>query len=135
MHVTPASIEDLPAVLTVFDAALLETDVDVVRDAIDRGDVLVAQEDDRVLGALLLVDDRIDAIAVHRERRDRGVGTALVETACDRRDRVVAEFDPRVRPFWEALDFAIEPVDDTERYRGVWPTGNSGDRPSGDERE
>jgi GNAT superfamily N-acetyltransferase len=105
--------------MTVLDGALLELDVDVLRDAIDRGDALVAVEGERVLGALVLVESEIEAVAVRRNRRDQGIGTALVATAADDRDRLVAEFDPRVRPFWASLGFEIEPAGEPDRYRGV----------------
>jgi GNAT superfamily N-acetyltransferase len=119
MAVREATIDDLPAIMTVLDAALLELDVDVLRDAIDRGDALVAVADDRVLGALVLVGEVIEAVAVRRNRRDQGIGSALVAAAAERRERLVAAFDPRVRPFWESLGFEIEPADELERYRGV----------------
>jgi len=131
---------DLANVLGVLDAAALETDSERVRASIDRGETLVAVRvgsavepdfpDRLVLGALVLVDDEIDAVAVRRRRRDQGIGRALVAAAADRRDRLVAEFDASVRPFYEQLGFAIEPVGadgdagddangDAERYRGV----------------
>lgn len=119
VSIRPATVDDLPAVMTVFDAAVLETDVETVRSAIDRDGVLVAVAEDRVLGALLLVGDEIEAVAVRRNRRGQGIGSALVVAATERRDRVVAEFDPRVRPFYESLGFEVEPTDDPERYRGV----------------
>ena len=118
MHVQEATSEDLPAVMTVFDSALLETDVETVRAAIDRGDVLLAVRTDRILGACLLVGEEIDAIAVRQKRRDQGIATALAEAATEERDRLVAEFDARVRPFWDSLGFEIEPIGD-DRYRGI----------------
>lgn len=120
VSIRPATVDDLPAVMTVFDAAVLETDVETVRAAIDRDGVLVAAVEDRVLGALLLVGDEIEAVAVRRNRRGQGIGSALVAAVTERRDRVVAEFDPRVRPFYESLGFDVEPTDGPERYRGVW---------------
>ena len=118
VRVRPATVDDLPAVMTVFDAAVLETDVETGRRAIGADDVLVAVSGERVLGALLLVGDEIEAVAVRRNRRDQGIGTALVAAATERRDRLVAEFDARVRPFYESLGFTIEPADETGRYRG-----------------
>lgn len=118
--VRPATVDDLPAVMTVFDAAVLETDVEAVRRAIDSEDVFVAVAGERVLGALLLVGDEIEAVAVRRNRRDQGIGTALVAAGTERRERLVAEFDARVRPFYESLGFAVEPADETGRYRGAW---------------
>ena len=118
MHVQEATSEDLPAVMTVFDSALLETDVETVRAAIDRGDVLLAVRGDRILGACLLVGEEIEAVAVRQKRRDQGIATALVEAATEERDRLVAEFDARVRPFWDSLGFEIEPIGD-DRYRGI----------------
>lgn len=123
MHVREATIDDLPAIMTVLDGALLELEVALVRDAIDHDDALVAVEGSRVLGALVVVGEEIEAVAVRRMRRDQGIGSALVAAAAERRDRLVAEFDPRVRPFWASLGFEIEPADEPERYRGVSTDG------------
>jgi GNAT superfamily N-acetyltransferase len=126
VSVREATSADLSAVLGVLDAAALETNVDRVRRGIDRGDVLVAVADadaddpdsDRaVLGTLVLDGQEIANVAVRRRRRDQGIGTALVEAAAARRERLVAEFDQSVRPFYESLGFAVEPAGD-ERYRG-----------------
>lgn len=118
MTVRPATADDLSPVLTIFDSAMLETDLETVRTALDRDDLLVAVADERVLGACLLLDAEIDAIAVRPNRRGQGLGRELVAAALDTQDRLVAEFDPRVRPFWDALGFEIEPISD-ERFRGV----------------
>lgn len=121
---TPA---DLSSVLGVLDAAALETDAGRVRTAVDRGDVLVAvpSVSETPVGALVLDGDEITAVAVRRRRRGQGIGTALVETAADRvradpdrGDRLVAAFDERVRPFYDALGFRVQQVGDG-RYRGV----------------
>lgn len=116
---------ELTAVLNVLDGAALETDAGSVQEGIDRGDVLVAVSDaddgtdaETVLGALVLVGQEIEAVAVRRRRRGQGIGSALVATAADRRTRLVAEFDAGVRPFYEALGFEVESLDDGERYRG-----------------
>jgi GNAT superfamily N-acetyltransferase len=122
--VREAAVADLPDVLNVVDGAALRVDVDSLRERIASGDVLVAVEEDRVLGTLVLDGDRIATVAVRRGRRDQGVGTALVEAAADRRDRLVAAFDARVRPFWESLDFEVEPADEPDRYRGVLDVGS-----------
>lgn len=90
---------------------------------------------DRVVGALVLdaperegvaprpeevrPDTRhVDAIAVARRRRERGVGRALVEAAVERVgcDRLTAEFRPEVAPFYEALGFRIDPLTDGRRW-------------------
>ena len=58
----------------------------------------------------------IVSIAVHRSRRGRGIGRALVEAAAARSaGPLVARFHEQVRPFYEALGFEIRaPVDETE---------------------
>jgi len=121
--VREATVGDLPDVLNVIDGAALRVDVESLRERIADGDVLVAVEEGRVLGTLVLDGDRVAAVAVRRGRRDQGVGTALVEAAAARRDRLVAAFDARVRPFWESLGFEVEPADEPERYRGVLHVG------------
>ena len=83
--------------------------------------VLVAEGDGSVLGALVLDGRRVTAVAVRRSRRDRGVGTALVEAAAARRSRVTASFDARVKPFYGSLGFDIRPAGDGEdgcRFEG-----------------
>lgn len=107
------------SVRRLLDAAMLE--IDDLEARLDAGDVLVAVEDDRPVGAIVLEPrDRgayVSAIAVSRRRRDRGIGTALVECALEREGRLTARFDERVRPFYQSLGFSIESIDD-ERYRG-----------------
>lgn len=110
---------DRDAVLGILNAAMLETDAAVVDERIGDGDVLVAVDDGRVIGALVLDGAEITAVAVRPGRRGRGVGTALVEAALARRDRVVATFDASVRPFYESLGFDVSPADEGGRFRGV----------------
>lgn len=123
MYVREATVDELPDVLNVVDGGLLAVDVSTVRAAIDAGDVLVAVaskpgEDERVLGTLVLDGTEIVAVAVRPRRRGQGIGTVLVETARERRGELVAEFDDRVRPFWESLGFDVDPVEGSERFRG-----------------
>ena len=125
MHVRTANADEVPAVMNVLDGAVLSIAVEAVRAGVENGDTLVAVSGDdpaagRVLGALVLDGTHIEAVAVRRRRRGQGIGTALVEAAADRRDRVTAEFDAAVRPFYGALGFAIEPLDDaSDRRRGT----------------
>lgn len=116
-----AVAEDLPAVMNVLDGSLLDCPAASVRERIGAGTVLVAIEGERVRGALVLSgtdgpESEIEAIAVRRRYRGQGIGTALIErTRC--RTTLVAEFDERVRPFYESLGFRIRSIDDG-RYRG-----------------
>lgn len=126
MEVRPASSQELSAIMTVLDAGLLETAVADVRSAIEAGDVFVAAEEGRVLGALVVDPDgatlgaRIEAIAVRRGRRGQGIGRSLVRAVAGRHRRLVAEFDGRVRPFWTSLDFVVEPATGADRYIGTF---------------
>ena len=110
MQVRDATVGDLPDVMNVLDGAVLDADATTVRERIAADSVLVAVSGDgeRVLGALVLDGIHIDAVAVRRRRRGQGIGTALVETAADRRERLTAEFDADLRPFYEKLGFDIE---------------------------
>ncbi|USZ69587.1 GNAT family N-acetyltransferase [Halorussus salilacus] len=104
-----------------------------------RGDEDAGQDrrDAPILGALVLVplgrtrdsdrrgvDARVDAVAVRRSRRGRGIGAELVRTAAERHPRLTAEFDPNVRPFYESLGFEVAPVggEESDRLRGVLET-------------
>ncbi|WP_049915565.1 GNAT family N-acetyltransferase [Natrialba taiwanensis] len=143
VHVRTAGPDDELDVRRIIDAAML--DPGDVETRIDNGDVLVAgdrhgvdefterpetSERERILGAIVLdphTGERgahISAVAVRNRHRNRGIGRELVTRALERERRLTARFDADVRPFYEALEFAIEPVDD-RRYRGV--VARSGD--------
>lgn len=122
MQVREATVDELPNVLAVLDAAALETDAGSVRSAIDAGEALVAVTSrETVVGTLVLDGEEITAIAVRPRRRDQGIGRALVDAAGDRRDRLVAEFDGSVRPFYDRLGFSVERLARDGRWRGHWP--------------
>lgn len=154
--VREATPDDCLGVRRVLDAAMLEIRDDL-GERIEAGDVLVAETaDDRpVLGALVLVPRErarvavadgesadgaagsesadgergahVDAVAVRRARRGRGIGSALVRTAAERQPRLTAEFDPGVRDFYESLGFEIEAGDDG-RLRGRYGFESDGER-------
>jgi ribosomal protein S18 acetylase RimI-like enzyme len=124
-----ADREDWIGVMNVLDSALLDVDANEVRERIVADAVFVAQASgsERVRGALVLAeaDDQesgseieIEAIAVRRRYRDRGIGSTLIDRARRETNRVlVAAFDERVRPFYAALGFRVAPIGD-DRYRG-----------------
>lgn len=113
MRVREARPDERAAATNVLDGAMLETD------RMGDATTLVACEEGRILGALALDGERIDAVAVRRSRRGQGIGTALVEAAAARRERLVAEFRERERPFYESLGFEVESGDEDGRLRGV----------------
>ncbi|SEA19195.1 Sulfur carrier protein ThiS (thiamine biosynthesis) [Haloplanus vescus] len=118
VSVRAATPEDHLDVMRILDGAMLDVDAATVRDRIGTGEVSVAILDDRVVGALVRDGDRVAAVATRKRRRGQGVGTALVSAAAADRDRLVAEFDPRVRPFYESLGFDIEPIAGSDRLSG-----------------
>lgn len=127
MDVREAQPDEHLAVRSLFDVAMLQ-----VPDLLSM-ELLVAAADNRVVGAAAVDADGIGdpgdirAIAVRPRRRGQGVGSALVDAMEDRWDPVTAEFDERVRPFYETLGFDVEPVGDG-RFRGVKRTTPDTDR-------
>lgn len=142
--VEPAAPDDRLDALRVLDAAMLETDAEAVDAAIDAGDVLVARfkRTNAVVGALVATRPEsrrlhVDAVAVRRARRGRGIGSALVARAVRRGETdpevavVTAEFKRELEGFYTDLGFAIGGgVDkghtdavETERLRGRYPVG------------
>lgn len=119
MKVRRAVEAEHPAVMAIVDAAMLDTDAASVLNRIP-DEVLVAVDDDRVLGALVLAGHEVEAVAVRPGRRGQGVGTALVEAAAEREGTLTAEFDEEVRPFYESLGFEVEALG-AGRCRGVRP--------------
>ena len=119
VSVREADADELLDVVRILDAAALEVDATAVERAIENGDALVAAADGRILGALVLDGSRVDAVAVRRRRRDRGIGSALVARAADRVDGpLTAEFDRSVRSFYRSLGFEIDCVGEG-RFRGT----------------
>jgi len=123
VRIREATDDDLSAVLSVLDGAMLAVTPDDIRD----GETLVATDDGRVLGALVLDEGEIEAVAMRRARRGQGIGTALVTAAAERHGRLTAEFDPDVRPFYDSLGFAVESADaGDDRLRGIRPEPEGG---------
>lgn len=125
MRAREATVDEIPGIANVLDGAALAVDHDRLRERVRGGDALVAVRSGAssapVLGALVLDGERVAAVAVRPNRRGQGIGSALVESARNRRDRLTAEFDAELRPFYERLAFAVEPAGDPARLRGVWP--------------
>lgn len=101
--------------MAILDAALLDIAVETVRDRLSSESVLVATEEEPILGALVLDGTHIEAIAVRPNRRGQGIATALVESASTR-GQLTASFRPGVSEFYESLGFHIERTGN--RWRG-----------------
>ena len=132
MQVREAQPSDRIDVRRILDAAMLA--VEDLPDRIEAGDVLVAGENDRLLGACVLVphaeapawvieagvDVHVDAIAVRPRRRGGGIGRALIDRAGER-GSLSAAFEADVRPFYEDLGFEILDGKTADgRLRAVW---------------
>jgi sulfur carrier protein ThiS/predicted N-acetyltransferase YhbS len=128
--VEPATAADRLDVLRVLDAAMLATDAEQITARIDAGDVLVARADrtGAVVGALVTTRPEpgrrhVDAVAVRRARRGRGIGSALVASAVRAAaadpdaSRITVAFDADLEAFYAGLGFATEP-DGEGRRRG-----------------
>jgi GNAT superfamily N-acetyltransferase len=141
--VRPATADDHLPVMRILDAALLEIDAETVDRRIDADTVLVAVDDDRIVGALVATprtdetgDEpsneqldvgarndgaHVDAIAVQQRRRAQGIGSRLVDAAARRWLPLTAAFDAAVKPFYDGLGFDCE-EGEGERFRGVLET-------------
>ncbi len=117
-----ATAEDSAAVRNVIDGANLALDDERFEAGLAGDGAYVAESEGRgvVVGALVCDGQEVLAVAVRPRRRDQGIGSELVEAALADRDRIVAEFDPRVRAFWESLGFDIGSAGDGDRLRGVF---------------
>ncbi|MFC7056945.1 GNAT family N-acetyltransferase [Halovenus salina] len=123
MEIRLAAPEERPAVRGVVDAGLLELDSERLSTAIEHDEVLVAvSETGTVVGALVLEEAEILAVAVRKGRQGQEIGTKLVEEAATHHNTLSAEFHERVRPFWESLGFEITTAGQANRYRGELST-------------
>ena len=133
--VEPAQSDDHIDILRVLDAAMLVTDAETVDGRIAAGDALVARFDrtGAVVGALVATrpaprELHVDAIAVRRSRRGRGIGSALIEAVVQRAERdhdialVTAAFDDELGGFYRDIGFDVIPdrgVEDAGRMPGI----------------
>lgn len=121
MIVRRARTEDLPAVMNVLDGADLAVSPALVEEHLETDHVLVSEsESGTVVGALVAVPRpsgaHVEGIAVRPRRRGQGVGSALLEAAAARWDRVTADFEPRLGEFYRSNGFLVTSTGD--RYRG-----------------
>jgi GNAT superfamily N-acetyltransferase len=115
VEVREAAPEEEPTARGVLNAAMLAVD----EATFERSLLLVAVEEGRVLGSLILDGEEVDVVAVRPGRRGQGVGTALVEAAAARRPTLTAAFDPSVEGFYESLGFDVDCEGADGRCRGV----------------
>lgn len=108
VHVRRARTDEAEAVIALLDAALLAFDREAVRRRVPGDRVLVAEIDERIVGAALVDGTALEAIAVRPRYRRAGVGRRLVEEALARHGRITATCDPRHRAFYESLGFVTE---------------------------
>lgn len=129
VHLRKATQGDRLDVARVLDGAMLRTEdvperlasEDVLVAVAERGDGSADEQPaESVVGAAVLEtvggDRHLEAVAVRRARRGRGIGSSLVASAVrDAREwtdasRVTAEFDADLRAFYEDLGFDTEPI-------------------------
>lgn len=133
MQIRAAAPGESAEIAAILNAAYLQTDTESIEQAVRSGNVLIAErpENERsgapestetapMLGALVLDGSEITAIAVRPGRRGQGIGRRLVTAARQRLGRVVAEFDPTVRPFWEAVGFEVSVLPGSDRLHGEY---------------
>ena len=106
---------DLLAALRILEGAMLKIGASQIRRHTESDEVLVAEADGRIVGALVRDGEHVEAIAVRPQRRGRGIGSRLIEAALAETGGVTVEFREEVRPFYESLGFDIE-----EREERLW---------------
>ncbi|MFB6113154.1 MAG: ubiquitin-like small modifier protein 2 [Halodesulfurarchaeum sp.] len=110
-----ATLEDHIGIMNVLDGANLAVDPMIGTDRIESGHVLIA-ESSLPVGVLLAsprsIGMHVEAIAVRRARRGRGIGTRLLDRAYDHWGFLTATFDSDIRSFYRNAGFAIHPNED-----------------------
>lgn len=123
VRVREATPNDWSTVRAIVEGSMLELQEGACR----RRSTLMATDESRIVGALVLDGSEIAAVAVRPNRRDQGIGSALVEAAASRRPWLEARFDPSLRPFYESLGFRIEVDEDEVRGDQAVVAGDQND--------
>jgi GNAT superfamily N-acetyltransferase len=86
--------------------------IDLPIEQIERGEVLVAEEDGRVFGFAVLIGGELDGLFVEPGQWGRGIGRALVEAAVHEARRkglgVTVIANPAALVFYQKCGFAVE---------------------------
>ena len=106
---------DLLDALRILEGAMLKIGASQIRKRTESGEMLVAEIDGRIVGALVRDGEHVEAIAVRPQRRGSGVGHRLIKEALAETGGLTVEFREEVRPFYESLGFDIE-----EREERLW---------------
>lgn len=126
VNVREAKQNEADAIRGLIEASMLELEPGLIHSIIASrtpGTVLVAvdSEDSPILGAIVVDGRRIEAIAVRPNRRDQGIGTALLTNAAEQTENeLIATFDPSVWPFYERLGFEVESIEEDSRVRATF---------------
>jgi GNAT superfamily N-acetyltransferase len=92
----------------ILERMTVDVGANQIRQQTESEEVLVAERDGRVIGALVRDGDHVEAIAIHPDRRGTGVGRTSIEAALDEIDRLTPALREAVRPFDESRGFEIE---------------------------
>jgi GNAT superfamily N-acetyltransferase len=86
--------------------------IELPAEQIERGQVIVAEGDGRVVGFAAIVDGELDGLFVEPELWRRGIGSALVEEATHQARRrgftLSVTAAPGAREFYERCGFSVE---------------------------
>ncbi len=116
--IRPATTEEAEDAIAILDGAILSFDRDAIRDPSPETTVLLAITD-RPVGAALVVETELVAVAVRPRHRRRGIGTALVRGCQDRRHALELSADAALAPFYVECGFEL--VDRADgRITGIW---------------
>lgn len=126
MNVREARRNEIDEIHSIIEATMLELDPDLIQSILSsqtNGSVLVAVDSHEgpILGAIVVQEGHVVAIAVRPNRRGQGIGSELIIAAARRTDDpLTATFDPAVAPFYERLGFELEPIEETSRVRAIF---------------
>ncbi len=118
MIIREASEDDTVGVRSVLDGANLAVSDGAVAKAIRHESIFVAATPSAIIGAIVLDGSTIEALAVRRKRRGRGIGSALVWAAAARQSTLHATFRRGLRPFYESVGFKVTESLLSDRLRG-----------------
>ena len=118
---------EVGAVIDLLDRAMLQFDRSELPERIRHGSVVVITDGEKIHGTAVLGGHHIEAIAIAKAWRGKGLGRAIIEAIQRRTEVITASCHPQALGFYRALGFTCYSLPDGQcfAYRSDQTSGST----------